>query len=412
MAEYHTPGVYVEEVLGVSQPITAVSTTTAAILGEAPDANAYVNEPRACNNWLEFVKYYFPEGSPPNTLAYAVHGFFSNGGSRCYVVNLGKGGSVAGDARKGTGIYALDAYDEPSMVLAPGATQIADYAALSDFAKTHGQIAILDAPARVDDVKDLTEVATVESAPSGGADEPASPKPRGSATKSKSRGAPRSNDAAMYYPWLVIQSPFGEKTKEGLPLTVEVPPSAHMAGIYALNDMQRGVHAAPANRAIQGGVVGLTKRVTPPEHGVLNDAGINVIRYFLKGGIKVWGARTLSVEPEFRYVNVRRFFNMLKPSLREGTSWVVFQPNDMTTRNSVAFNCREFLLRQYNARALVGATPAQAFFVKCDAENNPPEEVEVGRLIIDIGVAVSKPAEFIVFRVSQWRGGTEAQVAA
>jgi phage tail sheath protein FI len=329
-----------------------------------------------------------------------------NGGGRCYVVNLGKGGTVAGDARKGTGIHALNAYDEPSMILAPGCTEPADYRALIDHAEAHeDRVAILDAPARVDDVKDLTEVATAEPAPAGAPEEPAAARPRGAAPRSKSRGAPKSNYAAIYYPWLVIADPFNEGK------LVEVPPSGHMAGIYAMNDVRRGVHKAPANYPVRT-AINLTRRVTHEEQGVLNDAGINCIRFFRDGGIRVWGARTRAEDPQWRYINVRRLFNMIKETIEEGSNWVVFEPNDTSTRNAVAFNCRAFLTLQWRAGALVGDTPEQAFFVKCDAENNPPEVVDAGRLIIDIGMAPSKPAEFIIFRVSQWRGGTEAQVAA
>jgi phage tail sheath protein FI len=406
MAEYHTPGVYVEEVQAGPRPIQAASTTTAAILGEAPNADADVNVPRACNNWSEFVKYYFPDGSSPTNLAYAVYGFFMNGGGRCYVVNLGKGGTVAGDARKGTGIHALNAYDEPSMVLAPGYTGAADYRALIDHAeKYEDRVAILDAPARVDDVKDLTEAATAEPAPAGGTEEQAGGRSRAAAAKSKSQGAPRSNYAAIYYPWLMISGPFGEGK------LVEVPPSGHIAGIYAMNDVRRGVHKAPANYPVRT-AIGLTDRITHEEQGVLNDAGVNCIRHMPDQTIKVWGARTLADDAQWRYINVRRLINMIKESIEDGSSWVVFEPNDTSTRNAVAFNCRAFLKLQWLAGALVGDTPEQAFFVKCDGENNPPEVVDAGRLIIDIGVAPSKPAEFVIFRIAQWRGGTESQAAA
>ena len=186
-----------------------------------------------------------------------------------------------------------------------------------------------------------------------------------------------------------------------------------MAGLYAFNDFQPtgGVHKAPANYGLRG-VIGLSEPVTRAEQAVLNAAGVNCIRRFPTSGIRVWGARTLSlVDPEWKYINVRRLFTMIERSCAAGTQWVVFEPNDQITRNSVVRDLRAFLKLQWLQRALVGATPEEAFFVKCDDENNPPEVVDAGRLVVDIGIAPSKPAEFIIFRIGQWSGGTEVQAA-
>jgi len=393
MPQYDYPGVYIEEVSTGTKPIEAVSTTTAGFLGVAPKADAFVDEPRACNNWSEFVRDFMPEGSKPTPLAYAAFGYFANGGRRLYVSNIGAG-TVVGDARKGTGINAFESYDEISMVAAPSYTGLAECRALIDHAeKLRNRVAILDGPQRVDDAKELTEVAIAEAGEGEG-------KPK----KSKSKRPPDSKYAACYYPWLVVSDPFG--TGE-----VVVPPSGHMAGIYANNDYQRGVHKAPANYPVRT-AIGLSQRVTREQQGVLNLAGINCIRFFPSSGIRVWGARTLErQDAEWRYINVRRTFIMIEGSIMNGTQWVVFEPNDQITRNSVARDCRAFLKLQWLAGALVGATPEQAFFVKCDAENNPPEIVDAGRLVVDIGIAPSKPAEFIVFRIGQWSGGAEVQAA-
>lgn len=393
MPQYDVPGVYIEEVSTGTKPITAVPTTTAAFLGVAPSASAFVNEPRPCNNWSDFVRQFMTDSGKPTDLAQAAFGYFMNGGRRLYVVNIGTSGTVAGDAAKGTGIHALESYDEVASVAAPGFTSPADYGALLDHAeKLADRVAILDGPQQFDDAKALTEVG---SAPAG----------EGGTTK-KSKGLrPRdSKYGACYVPWLAVANPFGEGT-------VIVPPSGHVAGIYAMNDYQRGVHKAPANYPVRA-AVGVSQRITSEQQGVLNTAGVNVIRFFSASGIRVWGARSLSLtDPEWRYINVRRLFNMIEESVANGTQWVVFEPNDQITRNSVARDVRAFLKLQWLSGALVGATPEQAFFVKCDSENNPPEVVDAGRLIVDIGIAPSKPAEFVIFRIGQWAGGTEVEAA-
>lgn len=398
MPNYETPGVYVEEVSTGAKPIESVSTTTAAFLGVAPKADAFVNQPRACNNWSEFVREFCTQDSKGTHLAYGVYGFFMNGGRRCYVVNVGATGSIAGDAKTGGGVQALEGYDEPSMVIAPGCNGQADTEALLSHCEKMGdRIAIIDGPEKVGDVKELIEVSLVEPAPAAGA-------PGGGGKKKSATGRPRdSKFAAYYFPWLVVHDPFGTEN-------IPVPPSGYIAGIYANNDVVRGVHKAPANYPVRT-AIGLTQLVTREQQGKLNQAGVNVIRFFAESGIRVWGARTLSKDAEWRYINVRRFFNMAGESIGRGTQWVVFEPNDQVTRNSVIRDIRAYLTLQWMAGALVGATREEAFFVKCDAENNPQEVIDAGRLVVDIGVAVSKPAEFIIFRIGQWAGGTEKQAA-
>ena len=154
------------------------------------------------------------------------------------------------------------------------------------------------------------------------------------------------------------------------------------------------------------GALGLAYPVTRAEQGELNRKGVNCIRV-ISNAIRVWGARTVAEEAsESRYVNVRRLIIFLRESIEEATNWTVFEPNDTTLRQSVIRDVGNFLRLQWRDGALVGTTPEQAFFGKCDAENNPPEVVDAGRLVVDIGVAPSKPAEFIVFRIAQWAGGT------
>jgi phage tail sheath protein FI len=203
--------------------------------------------------------------------------------------------------------------------------------------------------------------------------------------------------AAMYWPWIKVADPVAGKQ-------VFVPPSGHMAGIWARNDSSRGVHKAPANEVVRGAVT-LELNITKGEHDVLNPIAVNCIRSFRGQGIRVWGARTLSSDPEWRYLNVRRLFNYVEKSILQGTNWVVFEPNDPKLWDSVKRTVTMFLRRVWRDGALFGKAPAQAFFVKCDEENNPPENRDVGILTVEIGIAPVKPAEFVVFRISQFAEG-------
>ncbi|WBQ06490.1 phage tail sheath family protein [Kribbella sp. CA-293567] len=207
--------------------------------------------------------------------------------------------------------------------------------------------------------------------------------------------------ATLYWPWVRVADP-----STGKPILL--PPSGHVAGVWARNDDTRGVHKAPANEVVRG-VLDLQSSLTRGEHDQLNPIGVNCLRFFPGQGIRIWGARTLSSDPEWRYLNVRRLFNYLEKSVLGGTQWVVFEPNDPFLWASVERIISMFLRRIWRTGALFGRTPEEAFFVKCDAENNPPENRDAGILTVDIGVAPVKPAEFIVFRLSQFAEGTELQ---
>jgi phage tail sheath protein FI len=207
--------------------------------------------------------------------------------------------------------------------------------------------------------------------------------------------------ATLYWPWIKVFDPLSGQARF-------VPPSGHMAGIWARNDDTRGVHKAPANEVVRG-AISLALNLTKAEHDQLNPNGINCIRAFPGRGIRVWGARTISSDPSWRYLNVRRLFNYIEESIFEGTQWVVFEPNDQRLWGRVKRTINAFLLRVWRDGALFGATPDQAFFVKCDEENNPAEVRDAGQLIIDIGIAPVKPAEFVVFRIAQFSGSPDAE---
>ena len=210
--------------------------------------------------------------------------------------------------------------------------------------------------------------------------------------------------ATLYWPWVKIFDPATAQN-------VFAPPSGLMAGIWGRNDDTRGVHKAPANEVVRGAIA-LQTQITRAEHDLLNPQGINCIRAFPGRGIRVWGARTLSSDPAWRYLNVRRLFNFVEKSIDNGTQWVVFEPNDMDLWGRVRRNAGAFLTRLWTDGALFGASIEEAFFVKCDAETNPPEEQEAGRVITHVGLAPVLPAEFIVIRIAQSAAGTRLATTA
>lgn len=204
--------------------------------------------------------------------------------------------------------------------------------------------------------------------------------------------------ATLYYPWVKVFDPASNSTRF-------LPPSGHVAGIWARSDATRGVHKAPANEVVRGAVA-LQTQLTKGEQELLNPIGINCIRSFPGRGIRVWGARTLSSDPAWRYLNVRRLFNYLEESIMVGTQWVVFEPNDDALWARIRRSISAFLVLSYQQGALFGRTPDEAFYVKCDRETNPAESIDAGQVICEIGVAPVKPAEFVIFRLSQISGGT------
>jgi uncharacterized protein len=202
--------------------------------------------------------------------------------------------------------------------------------------------------------------------------------------------------AALYYPWIKVANPVPTNGDD----EILIPPSGHMAGLWARVDETRGVWKAPANEVIRG-VLDVERPITKAEQGMLNPIGINCIRPFGTRGIRVWGARTLSSDSDWRYINVRRLFNMVEQAIMDGTQWVVFEPNDQKLWAGVKRTVSAFLRGLWRDGALFGATAEQAFFVKCDEDNNPPDSIDEGKLIVEVGIAPVKPAEFVIFRISQ-----------
>jgi len=214
-------------------------------------------------------------------------------------------------------------------------------------------------------------------------------------------GSLESKYAAFYYPWIKIIDPQNGMKKD-------IPPGGYMAGIYARSDVERGVHKAPANETVRG-VVDLQFPIGKGEQDILNPRGVNCIRAFPGRGIRVWGARTLSSDPLWKYINVRRLFIYLEESIDEGTQWVVFEPNSEILWDRVIQTISGFLKNVWKSGALMGRTPEEAFFVKCDRTTMTQNDIDNGRLIVMIGVAPVKPAEFVIFRIAQWTGSAEAE---
>ncbi|GAA3453882.1 phage tail sheath family protein [Dactylosporangium matsuzakiense] len=405
MPFYASPGIYVEEVSGGARPIGAVGTSTAGFVGTAPDRDARRNEAVAIGSWSQFLRAFGggDEPGPGTALSRAVYGFFDNGGGRCYVVNVAPGEPIGTTGRARSGLGLLEAIDDIAIVAAPGYSDPASHEELLKHCELLGdRVAILDAPAEPAEVERYTRVATATAPkkPKAEGDKDAAPAP---APANDGALRPRQSDYGTFYlPWLVVRDPISGEI-------VPTPPSGHVAGIWARTDTLRGVHKAPANEPVRG-ALDLTYRITRAEQEILNPAGVNCIRYFPGEGIRVWGARTLAAEAsEWRYLNVRRLFSMLKESIADGTRWIVFEPNDEQLWRSIRRDIGAFLTRVWRDGALMGATPQQAFFVKCDAETNPPEVRDAGQVVALIGVAPVKPAEFVVFKLSQSSVGTEAQ---
>jgi phage tail sheath protein FI len=200
--------------------------------------------------------------------------------------------------------------------------------------------------------------------------------------------------AAFYYPWVTIVDPFTGKE-------AEMPPSGFVAGIYARNDIDRAVYKAPANEVVSG-AIGFEQTLNKAQQDVLNPEGINCFRFFEGRGYRLWGARTASSDPEWKYVNLRRYFIYLEHSIDKGTQWAVFEPNGELLWANIRRTVEDFLFNEWQMGALLGDKPEKAFFVKCDRTTMNQNDLDNGRLVCQVGVAALRPAEFVIFRIGQW----------
>ncbi len=398
------PGLFIEELKG-HRTIQPVPTSVAAFVGQAPNDKAHLNEVFFVNNLQQFRAEFAAGDNVKSTwLSHAVFGFFQNRGGRCAIVNLPDSEPLAGsDKSPRSGLKLLEENDEVSIVAAPGRFDPSSHEALISHCESMGnRFAILD----LADIKNTELLKTVEAVavPSKGKDKDAAAGDAGAKASAAGGARPRvSPYAATYFPWIAVPdalSPTG--------VLVLTPPSGHIAGVYARTDLERGVHKAPANTSV--GAVNLSYRVTSAEQAGLNQAGINCIRWFTPEGSTVWGCRTLAeLGSEWTYVNVRRLLIFIEESIKRNMRWAVFEPNDRTLWKSVRSEISRFLTILYRDGALMGATPEEAFFVKCDEETNLPELIDLGQLTTVIGVAPVKPAEFIVFKIGQTLGGAQVE---
>lgn len=399
MPQYLSPGVYVEEVPPKARPIAGVGTSTAGFIGVVADSVAMppipgqfqkddkneiqrddkgnpipvlytvapVSEPQLITSWEQFKTKFGDIHTDNKTLAHAVYGFFNNGGTRCWVLRVATAAELNDPSQE---LQKFEAIDEIAIVAVPGATSKTQQEAIIDHCeKMKDRVAVLDGTQSPDSLT----------------------------TDAITNSTRNSNYAALYFPWIKVFDPVSQGN-------IAHPPSGHIAGVYARVDGERGVYKAPANEVIRG-AVDLERKLGKNDQDGLNPKGINIIRGF-DGNIKIWGARTLGGDDngEFKYISTRRYFNFLRESIDEGTQFVVFEPNSPALCERIKRSVGDFLLNQWRDGALFGETAKQAFFVKCDAETNPPEVRELGQVVTLIGVAIVKPAEFVIFRIEQTTG--------
>jgi phage tail sheath protein FI len=406
--EYLAPGVYVEEVPAAVKPIAGVGTSTGGFIGigadikgawdpvknvgmpARPTGEAYLQSaalsPQPITSWTEFTQRFGEIQDANQYLAHAVYGFFNNGGTRCWVARIA---TAARDFAKNldAALLQFESIDEIALVAAPMPPTI-DAATLNAVqtslvahcARMEDRVAILDSN------RDIKSDNLVISADESGIWRPAA-NPKGY--------------GAFYFPWIEVADPLGAPGAR-----VTVPPSGHVAGIYARSDAERGVHKAPANEIVMG-ALGVRYPVSKVLQRSLNPLAVNCIRGF-NGTVKVYGARSLASDPqgdpEWTYINVRRLVNFLRESIDEGTQWVVFEPNAPELWSKIRRNVGAFLNGVWASGALLGTTPEQAFYVRCDESTNPPDVRALGQVVAEIGIAVVRPAEFVIFRLSQWAG--------
>jgi phage tail sheath protein FI len=363
-------------------------------------------ETKLCTNFTEYTNRFgpfpadFPEPVPTTpevqalltsthrALTHAVYGFFKNGGTRCFVAR------VRNVAEIDRALTAFESIDAVAIIAAPGLSTPGVWNQLvAHCDNSKDRFAILDCQEVIGTESELDLQLL-------------------SYDRAGNLLPQRSKNAAFYFPYIEVVDPAKQIQDQDPARRVPakywgrmyVPPSGHIAGIYARTDEERGVHKAPANCPILG-ALNVKYYISKSKQELLNPHGVNCIRN-MNGNITVWGARTIGGDKnsEWKYINVRRFFLFLSESIDEGTQWVVFEPNDPALWGKIRRNVSAFLTNVWRAGALFGLTPEEAFYVKCDAENNPPEVRDLGMVVTEIGVAIVRPAEFVIFRVTQATG--------
>ncbi len=393
--QYNSPGVYREDVL--LKPAAKLVTGVPGFVGFAGAASPTPpNQPVILHRKEEFDTKFARLSPGQGFLADAVAGFFDNGGARCYVVRAENVDEFSRDTALITALGALAPLDDLDLVAAPDAMVLALAGEAFFAAVIRVQQAMLEQCARLG-----TRLAILDSLPE--------PEANGVLRRRNelTLGQAEPVNGAIYYPWIKI----ARRLDQSL-----VPPCGHVAGVYASADAKTGVFKAPANQEVIGaldlGVIenGESKSIVIDNRvqDELNPEGVNCLRAFPGRGIRVWGARTLSREPEWRYVNVRRLFLTLRRWIDQNMVWATLESNEPRLWVRIQRELTGYLTKLWRDGALAGIAPEQAFYVKCDAETNPPELREAGEIVTEIGLAPSVPSEFIVVRITRRAGATEA----
>ncbi len=300
-----------------------------------------------------------------------------NGRRGSFGLTSGDDGAMPGEAAYTPALAALAKIDDIAIVAAPGSSAFTGRDAIRNALISHAEgrrmyrIAVLDTDERLN---------------AGGARD--------------ARSTIDSKYAALYYPWVVIANPNARPGREDIPREIALPPSGFLCGIYARNDIQRGVWKAPANEVVRG-ALRFEREISFGEQEMLNPLGVNCLRFFPGRGYRVWGARTASSDPEWKYVNIRRYFNYLEASIDRSTQWAVFEPNGERLWANVRETIASFLYNEWRNGALLGSKAEEAYFVRCDRSTMTQNDLDNGRLVCQIGVAALKPAEFVIFRIGQ-----------
>jgi phage tail sheath protein FI len=363
---YLTPGVYKEEIF----PKSAVELRTGvpAFLGLSQSQKP--NQPQQLTLWVQFEQI-FGQPLPNSYLAYAVRGFFENGGRLCYVVRLK-------DATKEAlleGLAALELLDDIDLVCASDIMRSPPSTTDPQLVRAM-QSEVLNHCIRLGD-----RFAILDSLPQASLEQ----------VQQQKKGLTEQSYGALYYPWVRVGN--GPEESDNF-----VPPCGHIAGVYARSDERVGVHKAPANEILEG-VFGLEVSLTNAQQGQLNPEGINCLRAFPGRGIRVWGARTLSRDPEWIYINVRRLFLTVGRWIEINMADTVFEPNDPKLWAKIRRDLTIYFNGLFQKGALLGSSPADAFYVKCDEHTNPLEVRDAGMVVTEIGLAAAVPGEFIIVRI-------------
>jgi phage tail sheath protein FI len=309
--------------------------------------------------------------------AFRLHAILDGIDGTAQVISGGGDGAEPVTASYTDPLDGLARVDDVSIVAAPGYATFADRLGIQDALRTHAEarrayrFAVLDCRQGILPTEALIDKSVLDS-----------------------------SYAALYYPWVVVSNPLAKPDDASVPREIALPPSGFVCGIYARNDISRSVSKSPGNEIVRG-ALRFERNISHAEQELLNPRGVNCLRFFPGRGYRVWGARTASSDPEWKYIGPRRYFLYLEHSIDRSTQWAVFENNGPLLWANIREAVSSFLYNEWRSGDLLGATPEEAFFVRCDRSTMTQNDLDNGRLICLIGVAVLKPAEFVIFRIGQ-----------